>query len=371
MSGHHNRTLVATISLSAAAMAVSACIPQGSGDYRINGTASSGAADIRPTESAPQLVPENEVINTTPSWSPAIVERNSRQVDGGSYMVQPGDTLSKIVSETGASLADIAAENGLSPPYILRVGQRLTIPTGLYHSVNAGETGIAIARAYGVAWSDIVAVNGLEAPYILGVGQRLKLPAGASGGGEGSYAVNNGDLSPEQRAARFSLNIDDVVTGSEPAFAQTNAGLPSNPIVRTNFAAAVDRPAAFGGRFAWPLSGATISSFGSKGGGKVNDGINIAAELGTAVGASGDGVVVYSGNEIGVFGGLVLVDHGGGWVTAYGHLGELTVARGDKVKAGQKLGSVGETGYVDRPQLHFEIRRDRKPVDPVTMLPAR
>ena len=129
--------------------------------------------------------------------------------------------------------------------------------------------------------------------------------------------------------------------------------------------------AKFGGAFAWPVQGQVISRFGSKGGGKVNDGLNIAAAEGTFVGASGDGVVVYSGNEIGVFGGLVLIDHGGGWVTAYGHLGELTVARGDKVTAGQKLGSVGTTGYVDQPQLHFEIRRDRKPLDPATMLPAR
>ncbi|NJM50179.1 MAG: LysM peptidoglycan-binding domain-containing M23 family metallopeptidase [Sphingomonadales bacterium] len=284
--------------------------------------------------------------------------------------MQPGDTLYRIVAQTGASLTDIAAENSLSAPYVLRVGQRLTIPTGLYHSVNTGETGIAIARAYGVSWSDIVTINNLQAPYILGVGQRLKLPAGAAASASNDAGL--GALSPEQRAARFTLNIDDVVTGSEPAFANAETGTAVQlPVVRTNFATAVDRPANFGGRFAWPITGPIISSFGSKGGGKVNDGINIAADLGAAVGASGDGVIVYSGNEIGVFGGLVLVDHGGGWVTAYGHLGELTVVRGDKVKAGQKLGSVGATGYVDRPQLHFEIRRDRKPVDPAILLSAR
>jgi murein DD-endopeptidase MepM/ murein hydrolase activator NlpD len=81
--------------------------------------------------------------------------------------------------------------------------------------------------------------------------------------------------------------------------------------------------------------------------------------------------VVYAGNEISVLGGLVLVDHGTGWVTAYGHLGSLDVAKGDRVKSGQKVGSVGDTGYVDRPQLHFEIRKDRQPLDPLTRLPNR
>ena len=103
----------------------------------------------------------------------------------------------------------------------------------------------------------------------------------------------------------------------------------------------------------------------------MNDGLNIAAALGTNVAASGDGVVVYAGNEIAVFGGLVMVDHGDGWMTAYGHLGKLAVTRGAKVKRGHLLGSVGDTGYVSTPQLHFEIRKDRKPVDPLTKLPAR
>jgi murein DD-endopeptidase MepM/ murein hydrolase activator NlpD len=81
--------------------------------------------------------------------------------------------------------------------------------------------------------------------------------------------------------------------------------------------------------------------------------------------------VVYSGNEIGVFGGLVLVDHGDGWITAYGHLGQLSVVRGNRIKKGQAIGSVGDTGYVTQPQLHFEIRKDRKPLDPLTKLSAR
>jgi murein DD-endopeptidase MepM/ murein hydrolase activator NlpD len=343
---------------------LSACIPQGRKDYRI------GSAPPRSTQTdqSPQIIAENAAVMQTPSWSPAVVERNSLNVEGGSYIVQPGDTLYRIVSNTGASLADIASANNLSAPYVLRTGQQLTIPAGLYHNVGAGETGIAISRAYGVTWSEIISLNALAAPYILNVGQRLRLPASASLN-TAAADNSNGVLSPEQRAAGFSLNIDDVVTGGEPAMASAVIAPSSAGGARLD--TAVQRPSSFAGNFVWPLDGQLLSRFGSQGGGKVNDGLNIAAAKGTAVRSAGDGVVVYSGNEIGVFGGLILVDHGGGWVTAYGHLNDFQVKRGDVIKSGQAIGSVGETGYVDQPQLHFEIRKDRQPIDPITKLSAR
>ncbi len=353
-----------------------ACIPQGAGDYRIRSPQISAADPAeRPTESAPQRVPEARVINPTPSWNPAIVRNNSQMALGGKYCVQKGDTLYRVVSQTGASLTDIAAANGLTPPYALRAGQELTIPAGLYHEVSIGETGIAIARAYGVPWSEIVMLNGLQEPFVINVGQRLRLPETASammvGPDKPSGAENAEVISPEQRADAFSLNIDDIVTGSEPAYAAITPGKAFPPSASVSLASNIQRPGVFAGNFAWPADGTLLSRFGTMGGGKVNDGINIAAGLGTNVRSAGSGVVVYSGNEIGVFGGLVLVDHGSGWITAYGHMGQLEVARGDKVRAGQSLGTVGDTGYVDRPQLHFEIRKDRRPLDPMTRLPAR
>ncbi len=342
--------------VSAASMMLAACIPQGGGDYRIK--------SARPSAQSPLLVPENEVIAPTASWNPASVERNSRDVEGGTYLVEAGDTLTRVVSKTGASLNDIAAANNLSAPYVLRLGQKLVIPSGLYHNVNAGETGIAIARAYGVSWSEIVTLNALASPYTLNIGQRLRLPNIASAAA--GTAQPNGET-VEQQAAAFSLNIDDIVTGGEPAFVEF-AQAKNQP---ATLAGNVSRPASFSGGFAWPLDGILLSRFGSQGGGKVNDGINIGAQTGLPVRASSNGVVVYSGNEIGVFGGLILVDHGSGWVTAYGHLGQLQVARGDVVKAGQTIGNVGATGYVDQPQLHFEIRKDRKPIDPISKLSLR
>lgn len=322
-------------------LALAACIPPGGEDYRIGPSAEAPSV-------APQLVPEKTVVAETPSWSPAVVERSARQVATAVYVVQSGDSLLAIAGKTGAGATAIADANNLHPPYTVRAGDRLQIPGGLYHKVGSGETGIAIARAYNVVWADVVMLNALQPPYTLQVGQNLLLPSAAVA------HPPSGKMAPEMHAAAFTLNIDDIVTGGQPAGA---AQLAANP--------ATD----FSGRFAWPLRGAIIGRFGSQGGGRVNDGLNIAAAGGTPVRAAAPGTIVYSGNEIGVFGGLVLIDHGGGWISAYGHLGRLNVARGNRVAAGQALGEVGETGYVSQPQLHFEIRKDRKPLNPITHLP--
>lgn len=314
---------------------------------------------------------------------PPVVTPRAHSVAATSHIVQPGETLGGIAGRTGAGVAAIAAANHLAPPYVLRTGQRLVIPGGRYHQVAAGETGIAIARAYGVSWSQMVVANGLDAPYVLRTGQRLRLPddpatAPADRKADSRKAEGRPSLASapdgrtlEERAAAFDIGIDDILTGSQPALPKKDAAprkaIPAPP---TN-GAAQNAAAAFQGRFAWPVSGPILSGFGAKGGGRVNDGIDIGATHGVPVRAAAPGVIAYAGHEIAVYGGLVLINHGDGWVTAYGHMDGIKVARGAKVTAGQAIGVVGAAGYGGQPQLHFEIRRDRKPVDPLSRLPAR
>jgi murein DD-endopeptidase MepM/ murein hydrolase activator NlpD len=116
--------------------------------------------------------------------------------------------------------------------------------------------------------------------------------------------------------------------------------------------------------FQWPVQGHIVSDFGPKPGGLHNDGINIAAARGTPVQAAENGVVVYAGNELRGFGNLLLVRHADGWVTAYGHCDQLLVRRGQQVRRGQTIAKVGSTGNVRSPQLHFEVRRGTRPVNP-------
>jgi murein DD-endopeptidase MepM/ murein hydrolase activator NlpD len=111
-----------------------------------------------------------------------------------------------------------------------------------------------------------------------------------------------------------------------------------------------------------------LSGFGPMGKGLHNDGINLAAPRGAPVRAAENGVVAYSGNELRGFGNLVLVKHSGGLMTAYAHNGNLLVSRGDRVERGQTIARVGSTGNVATPQLHFEIRRGRRAVDPMRYL---
>ena len=150
------------------------------------------------------------------------------------------------------------------------------------------------------------------------------------------------------------------------------------PIIQTNPPPSQAEVVAAGrGKFNWPAAGNMIAGFGPKSDGQRNDGVNIAAPAGDPVRAAADGEVVYAGDQVPSFGNLVLVKHPGGWVTAYAHMSRILVKNRDQVVQGQQLGVVGQTGSVDSPQLHFEIRyapspKDKAaPVDPMLLLPNR
>jgi lipoprotein NlpD len=213
-----------------------------------------------------------------------------------------------------------------------------------FHQVSPGETGIAISRAYGIPWSQLVAANALAEPYVIKVGQKLLLPDGAIAG-------------MEARARAFRLNIDDILTGGEPAQTRRATGLPT-----------AAEPARFAGRFDWPVAGRVVTRFGPAGPGRVNQGIDIAAPTGGAIRATADGVVAFVGDGVPGYGGLILVRHGEGWISAYGYAARADVKRGETVKRGDQIGVVSNEA---NPALHFELRRNRKPVDPVAWLPRR
>jgi murein DD-endopeptidase MepM/ murein hydrolase activator NlpD len=122
------------------------------------------------------------------------------------------------------------------------------------------------------------------------------------------------------------------------------------------------------GRFLVPVKGSIISGYGPKDGGLHNDGINIAAREGAPIRAAENGVVVYTGNELRGYGNLLLIRHSGGWVTAYAHTSKFLVKPGARVKQGEVVAEVGRTGNVDRPQLHFELRKGTRAVNPQSLI---
>ncbi len=121
-------------------------------------------------------------------------------------------------------------------------------------------------------------------------------------------------------------------------------------------------------KFSWPVKGTIISQYGFIGKGRKNDGINIKAPAGTTVTAADKGTVVYSGNELKGFGNLILIKHPDGFITAYAHNDKLFVRKGQSVRRGQQISTVGKTGGVNVPQLHFEVHVGKKPVNPMGYL---
>lgn len=331
---------------------VAGCIPPGA--QRASRSDYTGDPTIAPRR-------EGEVSAlpaSPPAWEARSVTADARNVPTSTYIVERGDTLRGIAAKTGVGSEAIARANGLAPPYTIHVGQRLTIPGGRYHLVRAGETGIAIARAYGVDWSWVVTANDLTEPYILRTGQRILIPA------------DGRPMTRAERAAAFRLDIDDIVTGGQPAIAET--ARPTRPTASSARilppTAAVAPPAALRGQFQWPVRGQIIRRFGPGASGERSDGLKIAVPLDTPILAAADGVVAYAGSDIPLLGGLVILQHGDQWTTVYGHAGQLIVQRGQSVKRGQMIALSGDSG-TNRPQVHFEMRQGRTPVDPLTRLP--
>jgi murein DD-endopeptidase MepM/ murein hydrolase activator NlpD len=292
-----------------------------------------------------------------PVWDQRPAHPNGIRVSASSYVVAPGDSIGLIAQKTGAGVDAIAAANGLAPPYRITPRQRLKIPGGRYHAIVAGDSGIAIARAYGIPWSRIIAANGLQDPYILRAGRRLLIPEASTQPGQ----------SIEERAAAFRIDIDSILTGGEPAIAENQPPAPSVSGPRRVLppTVAITEPQHFGGRFVWPASGRIVRRFGpGQALGEMNNGIDLAAAQDMPIVAAADGIVAYVGAGVAGYGGLILIRHGDGWITAYGHADTLGVSRGQAVRRGQVIGRT-DSG------LHFEIRNKRAPVDPLTLLPTR
>ncbi len=233
----------------------------------------------------------------------------------------------------------------------------VAVPGGRLHTVKPGETGIAIARAYGVDWGRIVAANALKPPYTLEIGDRLLLPT----------LRQVAAMSMEDRARAFKIGIDDIITGGEPATAIPKPA--AKPVTKPD--AQLTQPTGDTPVFRWPTDGRIISGFGAKPGGRFNDGVNLRASAGSPVRAAGDGVVAYAGDAIVGFGNLILIKHAGNWVTAYGHAEALLVVRGARVRQGDVIARAGQTGAVTEPQVHFELRHGRTPIDPEKVIGGR
>lgn len=235
--------------------------------------------------------------------------------------------------------------------------QRQPVSSGQY-KVQRGDTLYSIAFRFGWDWKALAARNGIAPPYLIRVGQVIRF--------DGQQATAAPRVAVVPVATRpTSINRPTIVTPPPPVRTQP---APVTPIKVTPSTAATQPLQRSAAGWAWPSNGALIGRFSSNG--SLNKGIDIAGELGQPVSAASDGSVVYAGSGLRGYGELVIIKHSDTYVSAYGHNRRLLVQEGQQVKAGQTIAEMGSTG-TDRVKLHFEIRRQGKPVDPLQYLPRR
>jgi len=236
------------------------------------------------------------------------------------YHVRSGETLNGIAHRLGLKSDDLISRNHLKAPYRLREGQILMIPEGQSsYIVQSGDTGLSLAHRYQISWQRIISLNHLQPPYRLREGMKLILPTAS--------------LKSHSEDSRDNhLNVKQIVGGAQ---------------------------------------GSVIRHYGRTDNGHVNNGLDIAASIGSPIFATEDGHVAYTGTHISVLGGVILIQHAQGWTSVYGHLDKIKVKQGDFVRKGEVIASAGESGNTPRPQLHFEIRHGLKAVNPARLLPLR
>ncbi len=293
-----------------------------------------------------------------------------------SIVVQAGDTVYGIARRYALPIRSLIDANELKPPFVLRLGRSLRIPSPRVHKVAAGDTVYGISRRYQVDMAALMRQNRIVPPFRIRVGQLLVLPGGEAP--RTAVAAVTSEPLPVPAPVRrpmaeqlAALAADEGVVIPRPRPGRASRISAPPPPSLPQSAAIPKAPPLSGGRFLWPLRGKLISTYGPKGGGRHNDGINIAAPRGTEVLAAENGVVAYAGNELRGFGRLLLIKHAGGWVTAYAHNERLLVGRGQQVRRGQPIALVGSSGNVSTPQLHFEVRKGTRAIDPAEVLGPR
>ena len=249
------------------------------------------------------------------------------------YKVKKGDNLFSISRRFNISIQELIKVNKIQEPYKIFPNQSIFIPQNKMHIVVKGETLYSISRYYETTVFTLAKYNNIKNINNIKVGKELIIP-------------------------KKSEKIKKIKKKWDSNFKKEKIDNSKIVILR-------DKKTS---KFIWPVKGKLLSKYGKSKEGFYNDGINIDSKKGTKVMSSQAGKVIYSGNEIPGYGNLILIKHSKNWITAYAHLNEVFTEKGKKVSKGEIIGSVGNTGNVRSPQLHFEIRKGKESVNPLKLL---
>ena len=309
-----------------------------------------------------QAAPGGSATHTASLSKPQAVGGSAAgwTASGGSpIVVAEGETLDTVSGRYGVPASALLAANGLSSASEVKSGTHLVVP--VYH---ADGRAIASAEKAGkkhdtdVADADVSksAKKAKEKEKTAKADKAAKdAEKSASNDAKESKGAVVAEAEPSKSSEVKKPAIDKMPTGN----LESGASQSKSALTGAQADAAGTEP-----EFRWPARGRIIQGFKSGG----NDGINISVPAGTSVRAAESGTVVYSGDGLKGYGNLVLIKHPNGFVSAYGNNGELDVKRGEQVKRGQVIAKSGDTGNVNSPQLHFELRKGSTPVDPTSYL---
>ncbi len=241
--------------------------------------------------------------------TPGAVQARPPAIIAWTYTVEPGDTVAAIAARMGVTSADLARANGIDPDARLAPGTQLKRP----------DPNIPRPKTHGTTHGT---------PYS-GRGTPIARPMPAPPPPFERPPAHRADYGTPHRA---------------------ESGIP---------------------HLMWPTSGAVVSRFGADVRGQPNNGIDLAAYSGMIVRAAAPGRVIFAGTEPERFGQLIVIDHGGGWATAYAYLGKVVIKQGAIVPKGTPIARIGTSGEAKKPSLHFELRHDNVPRDPFRALPFR
>lgn len=367
---------------------------------------------------------ESDVLEI-PDYEPDEIVVPARAV-AGTVVVKRGDTLYAIARANNMTVDEIAKINNLAAPYTIRIGDVLKIEKPIEKpkpvvkektkdtpketpkespkekvdvrvpvktiKVEKGDTLYSLSRRYAVPVNDLAVMNNLSAPFALRVGDSLRVPDLAE-----RVPVKK-DVTPKVEPVKVQPKTNVKKETKSQTKTKSESKTQTKPVQKTMektnqkkvtetkkkvdkkttkvetkkvAPAKTETPkiaARSSSKFSWPVRGKVLSNFGAKDGGLYNDGINISAAFDSTVSAAENGVVAYAGNEVRGMGNLIIIQHSDGWMTVYAHLNSMSVRRGARVSVGQKIGTVGQTGKVSVPQLHFEIRNGTKAHNPINYL---
>ncbi|ESQ84523.1 hypothetical protein AEAC466_09225 [Asticcacaulis sp. AC466] len=338
----------------------------------------SGSVQVADLDPPPPPPPPAETVSPRPVASKPTATAPVRETRVSYvYVMQAKDTLFGVSRRFGVPIKELYTLNDLTADSPIRIGQKVLLPAKAAdkgseeHASGPAMTKVMTTVAVAPTHHEVASKPSTPTPG--GTKPAVAKP-GVEAPAIASQAPTHSTKPSVPPPGSASATTPPIRTVETPASAPAAKPVVTKPTPTSGFPANAQIAQMGKGKFVWPVRGRILVPFGQLAPNVRNDGINIASSAGTEIKAASDGVVVYEGDQVKELGNTIYIKHEDGWYTGYSHLQGMKVRNNERVSKGQVIGTVGQTGTIDQPQLHFEIRYTpstdiAKPIDPTLVLP--